>query len=552
LSINWIDVENLSFNSLLLLEEVQLSWFPGWLPEPELGVALKANPAVEWFMRHKCPRIGKWLDGVLEKAGDMASGPAEIRAAEMAVMNSANDLLTYAVDPAAYDTLPFLGWDSGELTSLVDFTGRVVIDVGAGTGRLTFVAAPDARAVFAVEPVANLRSYIREKAKRQGFRNVFPVDGLITEMPFPDGFADVTLGGHVFGDHVEEEHRELGRVTRSGGMIILCPGNNDVDNDCHAFLVSKGFEWSRFEEPEDGTKRKYWKKRGAPSSSADKGLGKHTANQSQEAAERSNRELWDELAPVHLRAYREVAILREGGSTLHEIELEEIGPVDGKTLLHLQCHIGTDTLSWARLGAVVTGVDFSPESIACAKRLQEELGLPATFLEASVYDLPDVLDAEFDIVYASRGVLCWLRDLKKWARIIVRFLRPGGIFYLMESHPVASIFEERLPGELAIVNPYFHKPEPTRWDDDGPDYADETYHPKHPSFEWDWSVSDIINALIEAGLLIEHLGEDDRLFYRRYPGMVECPGRWYRLPQYAGKLPLTFTLKAGKAAPPPC
>jgi 2-polyprenyl-3-methyl-5-hydroxy-6-metoxy-1,4-benzoquinol methylase len=144
-------------------------------------------------------------------------------------------------------------------------------------------------------------------------------------------------------------------------------------------------------------------------------------------AEQRNRALWDEIAPVHAKAYKEVALLKRGGIALDEIELREIGDVTGKTLLHLQCHIGTDTLSWARQGAVVTGVDFSGESIACARQLGQELGLRATFVHANVYDLPTMLREQFDIVYTSRGVLCWLRDLDLWAQIVARSLKPDGI-----------------------------------------------------------------------------------------------------------------------------
>jgi SAM-dependent methyltransferase len=268
-----------------------------------------------------------------------------------------------------------------------------------------------------------------------------------------------------------------------------------------------------------------------------------------EQAERSNRAHWDEIAPIHFRAYPEVEILRQGGMALDEIELREIGEVQGKTLLHLQCHIGTDTLSWARQGAIVTGVDFSEESIACARQLQKELGLEARFLQANVYDLRAVLTGQFDIVYASRGVLCWLRDLDEWARIIAHFLKPGGTFYLMESHPFLNMFEETKPGELDIVYSYFHREEPTRWDNDDPDYADESYVSQTPSYEWHWSVSDILNALLKAGLRLELLNEYDRLFFRYFTSMESCMERWYHLPQHAGQLPLLFTLRARSPAP---
>ena len=258
--VNWMDVTSLSFNTLLLLERVQLGWFPGWLPETDLAVALRANPVVEWYLRHKSPQLNEWLDRVMtELQKSPLTNAEEIRRAEVAVLEAITDLLVYAVDPAIYDAQPFLNWDSNELMSLVDFTGKTVMDVGAGTGRLALIAAEKADVVFAVEPVANLRYYLKAKARRRGLNNVYPVDGLITDIPFPDEFAGVTMGGHVFGDHPEQEYQEMARVTKPGGMIILCPGNNDRDNDRHRFLVSQGFHWSRFEEPGDGMTRKYWK-----------------------------------------------------------------------------------------------------------------------------------------------------------------------------------------------------------------------------------------------------------------------------------------------------
>jgi len=258
--VNWIDVKELPFDTLLLLERCQLSWFPGWVPERALAIALHANPHVEWFIRHKGPELREWLDKVMPAINPIdPRSRQDIRQAEEEILRTINDLIVYVLDPEIYDAQPFLGWDSNELTSLVDFREKVVIDVGAGTGRLAFVAARAARAVYAVEPVANLREYIKEKARKFGFVNVFAVDGLIRDIPFEDRFADTTMGGHVFGEHPQEECQELLRVTKPGGMVILCPGNVDKDNTAHEVLVSQGFHWSRFEEPQDGTKRKYWK-----------------------------------------------------------------------------------------------------------------------------------------------------------------------------------------------------------------------------------------------------------------------------------------------------
>jgi len=257
--LNWIDAAKLPFNSLLLLEQAQLAKFPAWLPEADLGTALKANPVVAWYLGNKCPEISDWVNRVLTQANPSAS-MQQVRQAETVVMNNINDLLVYVVDPAVYDKLPFLKWDSGELTKLVNFTNKIIIDIGAGTGRLALVAAKkDAKAVFAIEPVGNLRRYMKSKAQNQDLKNFFTMDGLITEIPFPNNFADVCMGGHVFGDAPEVEEIEMTRVTKPGGMVILCPGNNDKDEGWHQFLIERGYQWSRFEEPGDGTKRKYWK-----------------------------------------------------------------------------------------------------------------------------------------------------------------------------------------------------------------------------------------------------------------------------------------------------
>jgi ubiquinone/menaquinone biosynthesis C-methylase UbiE len=174
-------------------------------------------------------------------------------------LKSINDLVVYVVNPSIYDSLPGLCWDSTELTMLANFDGKIVIDIGSGTGRLAFIAAETASVVFAVEPVGNLRLYIKQKARTQSLTNLFPVDGLITDLPFPDGFADITMGGHVFGDHPQAEYAEMKRVTKSGGMIILCPGSSQSETKAHAYLLSQCFDWSEFEEPGSGMVRKYWK-----------------------------------------------------------------------------------------------------------------------------------------------------------------------------------------------------------------------------------------------------------------------------------------------------
>jgi SAM-dependent methyltransferase len=261
MSVKWIDTRKLSFRSLLLLERVQISRLDGYALENDLALALKANPDVDWYFRHKCPEIVPFLDQIAKPLMSLPNND-EINVAEQNVLMRLNDWLTYVVDPAIYDQQPFVRWDSNELLSLVDFTDKVVLDIGAGTGRLAFIAAPRAKAVYAVEPVGNLRYYMREKANHLGFRNMYFVDGLITQIPFADHFADVLLSGHVFPDRLDEQETaaaEVERVVRPQGNVIHCPGNIDADNGIHKFLIDHGYEWGRFEEPVDGWRRKYWK-----------------------------------------------------------------------------------------------------------------------------------------------------------------------------------------------------------------------------------------------------------------------------------------------------
>jgi SAM-dependent methyltransferase len=258
--LHWIDAENLSFNTMLLLERVQLSWLPGWVPDAPLAIALKANPVVEWYMRNKCPEIQKWLDHVMSlPEASKRFRKEKIRRAEEFILYMINDLVVYAVDPDIYDGMEFLKYPDSVLTGLVDFSGKKVVDVGSGTGRLAFVAAEKGAAwVYAVEPVGNLRRFLKEKAQRLGYQNFSAVDGLITSIPFEDGFADVVLAGHVFGDNFEGELAELKRVTRPGGMVILCPGSSRSEDPTHQFLVERGIQWEEFIEPPDGVVRKYW------------------------------------------------------------------------------------------------------------------------------------------------------------------------------------------------------------------------------------------------------------------------------------------------------
>jgi len=259
----------------------------------------------------------------------------------------------------------------------------------------------------------------------------------------------------------------------------------------------------------------------------------------------ANRALWNELTPIHARSeFYDVDGFKNGRCTLSSIELEEVGDVSGKSLLHLQCHFGMDTLSWARLGAKVTGVDFSDEAINLARSLAEETGIKGNFVCSDIYELPEVLDEKFDIVFTSAGVLCWLGDLPKWAEIINHFLKPGGFFYICEGHPFSCIFDNSAGmTELKITQSYFSRPEPNHWEPEG-DYAGPDAEITRGSYEWTHSLGSIINALIGAGLKIEFLHEFPVIGFKAYPFMEQGEDGWWRL--IDNNVPLTFSIKATK------
>lgn len=261
--------------------------------------------------------------------------------------------------------------------------------------------------------------------------------------------------------------------------------------------------------------------------------------------EDANKQLWNELTDVHVKSYG-VDKFKAGQTTLDEIQLREIGDLRGKTLLHLQCHFGLDTLSLAREGAIVTGVDFSEKGIENARRMSSETGIPARFILSNIYDLRNHLDEKFDVVYTTQGVLCWLRDINEWGRIISHFLKPGGILYVMESHPFLHIFDDTKAELGDIVHPYFHRDEPKLWDDNAPDYSDPTYHLKNVSYEWQWTVSDIINSIISAGMTLEFFNEYDKEFCKAFPEMVRQDDNWWILPRLRQYIPMIFSLKARK------
>jgi len=261
-------------------------------------------------------------------------------------------------------------------------------------------------------------------------------------------------------------------------------------------------------------------------------------------AEEINRKHWDEVAPVHSRSY-DIQSLMPGGHHLDPVQVKELGDLSGKKLLHLQCHIGTDTLSLARLGAEVTGIDISGESIRAACGLSSRTGLKARFIQTPLFDLPEALDETFDMVYTSIGVLCWVSDIEMWGKLIASYLKPGGKLYLMESHPFMHVFDDETTG-LKVRYKYFSKGTPHDWPGNWPDYSDENYIVRSPTREFQWTISEVVNSLLNAGLKLDFLHEYDFLHWKGLESMVKCQDGYWRLPEPLNRIPILFSLMAGK------
>ena len=267
-----------------------------------------------------------------------------------------------------------------------------------------------------------------------------------------------------------------------------------------------------------------------------------------------NRRLWDAYTPIHTAGpFYDVDRFRRDPSDLRiePWEREEVGEVAGKSLLHVQCHFGLDTLSWARMGARVTGVDFSEAGVAFARGLAAEVGLEevSRFLVADVYDLPGALGGEtFDVVYTSRGVLCWMPDIVRWGEIVASLVKPGGIFYIHEAHPFLWSVDDdqRTTNDIHLSYSY--------WSDDvitlpvEGSYADPTAHVEAEwEHSWNHSLGEIVTALARAGLRIEFLDEK---------GTLAWPLGWLRPveggfglpPDQTGTMPLMYSLRARKEA----
>jgi len=250
MSFRWIKPEDYSFNSFLLLERFQIATMMnsgGWRNEKaewrhNMGVALNANPAVKWYLERRCPECATIIADIANNA-PVVTDAKMVRDAEMYALASVEDFTIYTTPELMAEQCDFIrGWSKERLFELVDLTGKTVLDVGAGSGRLTFAAAEKAAWVYASEPVGTLREFMRKKIAQEGIKNIRVLDGLVTELPFPDNIFDVVISGHVVGDSYDEEIAKLCRVCKQGGWLVDCLGDSERDINLNTEMVSRGWE----------------------------------------------------------------------------------------------------------------------------------------------------------------------------------------------------------------------------------------------------------------------------------------------------------------------
>lgn len=269
-----------------------------------------------------------------------------------------------------------------------------------------------------------------------------------------------------------------------------------------------------------------------------------------------NRANWDDRAPLHA-ASTEYGLARYASdptfiSDVVRFDRPLLGDVSGARGIHLQCHIGTDTVSLARLGASMTGLDFSPASLAVARTFAEQAGADIEFVEGDVYAAPLLAgEGVYDLVFTGIGAIGWLPDIARWGRTVSALLRPGGRFFMREGHPVLwACADPRPDGDLVIDHPYFEHVEPTIWTSDAT-YVQADRAVAHPTtHEWNHGMAEILTALLDAEMTITGFVEHDTVPWDALPGMMHqvASGEW-RLIDRPERLPHTYTLQAVKRSP---
>jgi len=257
---------------------------------------------------------------------------------------------------------------------------------------------------------------------------------------------------------------------------------------------------------------------------------------------KTNRSTWNEKVKVHAKsAMYNLEAFKNGQTSLMHYELKALGDVTGKSLLHLQCHFGQDTLSWSRLGAKCVGVDLSDEGIKLAKQLNKELSLDAEFVCCNVLDTSEHVNDTFDIVFTSYGVIGWLPDLKPWGKMIAERLKQGGTFYMVEFHPIVWMFDYT---KSKPVMTYGYKQNEVIYEEYEGTYADANSKMISKEYGWNHGLSEVVNALIEAGLHIDYLNEYNESPYNVLPDLIKTKSGMFTTKHQL--YPLIFELKATK------
>ncbi|NBV67638.1 MAG: class I SAM-dependent methyltransferase [Flavobacteriia bacterium] len=255
-----------------------------------------------------------------------------------------------------------------------------------------------------------------------------------------------------------------------------------------------------------------------------------------------NRESWNNRTEIHVKsAFYDLDGFLKGNSSLNDIELSLLGDIKGKSVLHLQCHFGQDTISLSRLGAKVTGVDLSDIAIEKAKQIAKDTESNATFICCDIYDLPNHLNEKFDIVFTSYGTIGWIPDLDKWAKIASDFLRPNGQFVFVEFHPVVWMFDDDFE---ALAYRYFNSGAIV--ETEVGTYADKNADLKQSYVMWNHSISEVINNLIKHGLEIKSFDEFDYSPYNCFNKTIEFAPKKFRIKHLADKIPMVYAINAAR------
>ena len=257
-----------------------------------------------------------------------------------------------------------------------------------------------------------------------------------------------------------------------------------------------------------------------------------------------NKDTWNKKVAIHSKSeFYDVEGFKKGKTSLNKIELNELGDVAGKSLLHLQCHFGQDTLSWSRLGAKCTGIDLSDEGITEAIKLNQELGLDATFIESNLYDVKSNVKGKFDIVFTSYGVIGWLPDLKTWGEIIASKLNKGGVFYMVEFHPIVWMFDF-LQTPPKLTYPYLNGN--VIYEEYKGTYTNNDADIISKEYGWNHGLGEVISSLTSAGLQIEFLHEFEKSPYNSFPEMDKTADNMFVLKENQRMFPLLYSIKAIK------